>query len=320
MPSKQVGAHVGATHFPLVQVAEAQSASAPQPAPFVHVGAQIGGAHSPPVQMPDPQSLDAVHGMPSPHVGAHAVHTPFEQLAETQSKFSPQPAPFMHAGEQAGDAHMPPVQTPDPQLPLVVQGTPRPQIGEHEAQSPDLHTPVAQVDPLEQTAPMGHSGEHADAEPSLAPSVVCPSTPESWVPFDESLPVSEACVASCVPPCPPSSSVTEASMIPSLSVLLQATASRATPSATTMPRSEDGEAVRSNNLMPRSFRWRTWRSLAEQPRRLRRADAHDGVSRLKGASNLSSRRTSRGVPGKRLSTLVRATSETYESGTGCPLS
>jgi hypothetical protein len=125
----QVGAQAGGAHFPLLQLPDPQSLGLPvlpQSFPSGQFGAQAGALQVPPVQTPDAQSELSVHPCPSLQLPVPAqpvpllTHLPFVQWVDAQSEPRPQSAPSAHPPpppppRHAGSAHVPFVQTPEPQ-------------------------------------------------------------------------------------------------------------------------------------------------------------------------------------------------------------
>jgi hypothetical protein len=71
-----------------------------------------------PAQTPEPQSVPDVHAVPSLQLGEQPpidLHFPSWQKPEEQSPLAPQELPVPQAGEHAGAAQIPAVQTPEPQ-------------------------------------------------------------------------------------------------------------------------------------------------------------------------------------------------------------
>ncbi len=128
-PWLQAGAHPCASHLPFVQTPVTHSPLLPQLVPLTQLGLQEGAAHLPPVQMPEAHcdaSVQLLPSLPVPGAQIPLVHaTPPRQSAD-----EPQSEPWGHVGEQLGAAHLPLVQTFEPQSVLVLHPAPSAQVGE----------------------------------------------------------------------------------------------------------------------------------------------------------------------------------------------
>jgi len=103
---------------------------------------------------------------------AGVAHVPFVQTAEPQSAPAPQRFPSTQLGEHAGGAHEFAVQTPEAQSVATAHRAPSTQLGEHAggAQLPRVHTPEAQSSPAAHAAPSRQAGVHAESASARAPS------------------------------------------------------------------------------------------------------------------------------------------------------
>jgi hypothetical protein len=84
-----------------------------------HVGEHAGGWQTagPPLHTPDAHCVPVAQGVPGPQLGEHPPppwHLPLLHVPDVQSLPRPQGPPDPH-GRHAGSAHVPAVQTPEPQ-------------------------------------------------------------------------------------------------------------------------------------------------------------------------------------------------------------